>query len=94
MIELTETNGDVIISVKAVPNASRNKIAGELDGALKINIAAAPERGAANKAICKLLAKTLGIRTQQVTVETGLTSPRKTVRITNVSADDIRKMIE
>ncbi|UCD27828.1 MAG: DUF167 domain-containing protein [Planctomycetota bacterium] len=85
MIQITEQNGGIIIPVKVVPNASRDRIIGELDGALKVNVSATPERGAANKALCKLLAESLGLRTSQVTIATGQTSPRKTVRITGAS---------
>jgi hypothetical protein len=81
MIQFTQDNADVLIPVKVVPKSSRDRIVGELDGALKVTVSAAPERGAANAAVCKLLAKALGIRLQQVEIESGHASPRKTVRI-------------
>lgn len=81
MLKLTQQASDVLLAVKVVPKSSRDRIVGELDGVLKITVSAPPERGAANTAVCKLLAKTLGLRVQQVTVETGHGSPRKTVRI-------------
>lgn len=85
MIQLGTQGGDVLLPVKVVPKASRDRIVGELDGALKISVAAAPERGAANTAVCRLVAKALGIRAQQVTVDTGHGSPRKVIRISGVS---------
>jgi len=93
LIELTQQGDDVLIAVKVVPNASRDKIVGELDGALKVSVTAAPERGAANKAVCKLLARTLKIRTQQVTVDVGQTSPRKTIRINAISIDNVKERL-
>ena len=90
MIQLRQQGSDVLIPVKVVPNASRDRIAGELDGALKVNVSAAPERGAANKAVCKLIAQTLGLRPRQVAVEAGPTSPRKTLRIRNVPLQAVR----
>ena len=86
MIELKQDKQDLLLPVKIVPNASRDRIVGEHDGALKITVAAAPQRGAANRAVCKLLAKTLNIRTQDVTVETGQTSSRKTLRLQGVES--------
>ena len=83
----------MLIAVKVVPNASRDKIVGELDGALKVSVTAAPERGSANKAVCKLLAGTLKVRTQQVTVDAGQTSPRKARRITDISLDDVKERL-
>jgi len=93
MIKITEQDDDIIIPVKVVPNASRDRIVGELDGALKVTVSAAPERGAANKALCKLLAKTLNLRTNQVAVIAGKTAPQKTVRITGTSIEHARKAI-
>ncbi|NLE60572.1 MAG: DUF167 domain-containing protein [Planctomycetes bacterium] len=89
MIQLSQQGDDVLLPVKVVPKSSRDKIVGELDGALKITVAAAPEKGAANDAVCKLLAKALGLRASQVTVETGHGSPRKTIRISGVSLDTV-----
>ena len=81
MIQFTQDGDDVLVPVKVVPKSSRDRIVGELDGALKVTVSAAPERGAANAAVCKLIAKALAIRPQQVKIESGHASPRKTVRI-------------
>ena len=93
MITLSQQGEDVLLPVKAVPKSSRDKIVGELDGALKITVSAAPEKGAANTAVCKLIAKTLGLRVSQVTVDAGHGSPRKTVRISGLAAETIREKL-
>ena len=90
MIQLTSDDDDVLLPVKVVPKSSRDRIVGELDGALKVAVAAAPEKGEANKAVCKLIAKTLGLRGNQVQVNAGHGSPRKTLRITGTSIEHIR----
>jgi len=94
VIQLTQAGDDVLLPVKVVPKASRDRLAGELDGVLKITVAAAPERGAANQAVCRLLAKALGVRAQQITVEAGHGSPRKTLRIARVALEQVRAVIE
>jgi uncharacterized protein len=94
MIRMTQDGSDVLIPLKVVPKSSRDRIVGELDGALKVTVSAAPERGAANVAVCKLLAKTLGVRVQQVTVEAGHGSPRKTVRVIGIAVDVARNTLE
>lgn len=97
MLHITRQGDDVLLLVKVVPKASRDRIVGELDGALKVNVAAAPERGAANAAVCKLIARALGLRVAQVRVATGPTYSRKTLRITGTTPErvcalaDIRK---
>ncbi len=94
MITLSQQGEDVLLPVKIVPKSSRDKIVGELDGALKITVSAAPEKGAANAAVCKLIAKTLGLRTAQVTVEAGHGSPRKTLRINGLVVATVREKLE
>ena len=88
-IQITPSGSDVLIPVKVVPKSSRDRIAGELDGALKINVSAPPERGAANDAVCRLIARTLGIRARQVRVESGHASPRKVIRVCNVTLETV-----
>ncbi len=69
--------------IKAVPNASRDEIAGVLDHPagkrVKIRVSAPPEGGKANKAIVKLLARELGCRPADVEVVAGASNPEKTV---------------
>jgi uncharacterized protein (TIGR00251 family) len=79
---MIEADGDdVLIRVKAVPGASRDEIAGVLGDRLKVRVTAPPEAGAANKAICRLLAKALGVKPRLVAIESGGSSAQKVVRV-------------
>ncbi len=75
------------ISIKVVPGASRSEVAGWLGDALKVRISEPPEKGKANKALCKLLALELGIATDSVKVVAGESSPRKTVEFEGVNQE-------
>ncbi len=77
---------DVLVRVKAVPGASRDQIAGVLGDRLKLRVAAPPEGGRANQAICALLAGALGIKPSRVSIEGGASSPEKIVRIAGTDA--------
>jgi uncharacterized protein len=74
------------IKVKAVPGATRNEIVGTLGDRLKVRVAAPPEGGKANKAICTLIAKALIVKTNQVLVLTGKTSAQKTIEVEGISS--------
>lgn len=88
-----DASGAWLIRVKAVPGASRDEIAGPLGDRLKIRVAAAPEGGKANKAICRLIAKRLGAPAKSVEVVTGPTNPEKTVRVSaDVAQDQITRL--
>jgi len=90
---IQQHGSDVLIRVKAVPGASRDQIAGLLGDRIKVRIAAAPEAGKANKAICRLIADALGVKPASVTIELGHTSPEKVVRVADADADDTRSTL-
>ena len=81
------TQGQVCLRIKAVPGASRTKIAGLLGDRLKVTVAAAPQGGKANKAICQLLAKIFSVAPRDVTVVKGATNPLKTVQFSGLTYD-------
>ena len=83
----------VKLPVKVVPGSSRDCIAEWLDGRLKVRVRAKPEKGRANAAVEKLLAKTLGVAPRQVQVASGWTSSRKIVEIDGLSDDDVIRVL-
>lgn len=78
----------VLLALKVVPGARRSEIAGALGARLKVRVAAPPEDGKANAAVCELLAEMLGVRAAQVAVVAGQTRPEKTVRVCGISPVD------
>jgi uncharacterized protein YggU (UPF0235/DUF167 family) len=76
-----------------VPGSSRNKIEGWLGDDLKVRVSAAPEKGQANAAVEKLLAKVLQLSKGCVQVVAGHTSTRKTVEVSGLSDDDVKRRL-
>ena len=89
LTEQTDPPG-VRLSIKAVPGARRDRIAGELGGALKVAVTAPAEGGKANRAIVALLAARLGIPAGRITLVRGATNPRKEVFVAGVSVARVR----
>ena len=81
------------LPVKVIPGSSKDCIAGWLDDTLKIKVKAPPEKGKANKAVIKLLEKTLTLAKGSVSIESGLTSSRKTVVISCEDESAIRNKL-
>jgi uncharacterized protein (TIGR00251 family) len=71
----------VKLQVKVIPASSNDCIAGWLEDTLKIKVKAPAEKGKANKAVIKVLEKSLALAKGSVIIESGLTSCRKTVVI-------------
>jgi uncharacterized protein len=75
------------LPVRVTPRAGRNEVAGERDGVLLVRVTAAPEGGKANTAVCRVIAKALGIGSSRVSVVRGGGSRDKVVRIEGVEGD-------
>jgi uncharacterized protein (TIGR00251 family) len=93
MIDIRQDGDAVLLPVKVVPGASRTRLLGELGGRLKVAVASPPEGGQANKALVAFLADRLGIRKGDLTVETGLRSPEKTLRIARTTLAGVRSAL-
>ncbi|MCX6646575.1 MAG: DUF167 domain-containing protein [bacterium] len=63
------------------------------DGALKIAVTAAPEKGKANKAVINLLSKILKIPKNSISIDSGETSPNKKITIQGITADRINEIL-
>ncbi len=74
------------IHLKVVPNSRRDQIVGPYADRLKVKVAAPPEDGRANKAVCQLLADALNISPRDIEITAGHTSPEKTIRVTGLTA--------
>lgn len=92
MLAIDEDEEGVVFAVRVSPRAKRNAIGGIHDGMLKISLTAPPVEGAANAALIKLLAKTLGVSKSSVTIVSGQSSRTKRVRIVGVDAERIRTL--
>jgi len=86
MIELIEKHDAVLFRVRVSPGASKTRVLGEHNGALKIAVTAAPEKGKANKAVVDFLAAALSVRKADVSVVSGLASRDKQIAVSNLAA--------
>ena len=93
-IRIEQIGDDVLIWIKAVPNASRDAIAGAVGDRLKIRVAAPPQGGKANQAICRLIARATGTRPRDVDVEQGARSPEKVIRIKGATPAQVSGSIQ
>lgn len=79
--------------IKVIPSSSKDAIAGWLEDTLKVKVKAPPEKGKANKAVIKVIEKSLGLEKGSVSIENGLTSTRKTLEINCNDEQKINKIL-
>jgi uncharacterized protein len=93
LLTIAEKDGGVVFRIKVQPGARRNEIAGEIDGMLKLKIAAPPVDGKANEECRKFLAGLLGVSPGAVEIKAGAGSRTKTITIRNMTGDYARKQL-
>jgi uncharacterized protein (TIGR00251 family) len=89
MLDLDENERGTIVPVKAQAGARKNAILGERQGALRVAVTAAPEKGKANRAIIELLSKTLDVPKSAIELISGETSPQKRFLIVGLAANEV-----
>lgn len=80
--------------VAARPGASRSAVVGLAGEAVKVSIAAPPEKGKANDELVRFLAKALGLRRPQVALAKGEASRDKVVRVEGLGLDELARRLE
>jgi uncharacterized protein (TIGR00251 family) len=79
--ELAEKK-QVYLKIKAIPGASKTEVKNKMaDGTIKISVAAAPEKGKANKALIEFLAEEFGVPRDGVKIISGAGSRIKLIKV-------------
>ena len=93
MVSLHDSPGGVTLSVKIHPRAKRNAITGRLGDALKVSLTAPPIDGKANDACIEFFARLLQVPRSSVTIASGQSSRGKLIRVSGLSAEEVRRRI-
>jgi len=83
----------VLLHVKVQPRASRNEIGEPLGNDLRVKVTAPPVDSAANEAVVKLLAKTLGLARGRVQLIRGQTSRQKVFLLQGITVDEVTQLL-
>ena len=81
------------IVVHVQPRASRTELAGRHGDAFKVRLQAPPVDGAANEALVRFLADSLGTPRAAVRIVAGATGRRKQVEILGLTAEDVARRL-
>ncbi len=94
MLEVQEREGAVIFSLRVQPRASKDEIAGELGGALKVRLRAPAVEDRANEALVEFLADLLKRPKSAVRILSGERSRTKRVEIHGVTREQILALLK
>lgn len=83
----------VRVRLRVSPGASSTEIVGRHGDGWKVRVTAAAERGRANDAVVRLLAETLRVPRDTVTVVAGRASRDKVVEISGLDAVAVRRRL-
>jgi uncharacterized protein len=84
----------VVLRLHVLPGAGRTAVTGTHGDALKVRVAAPPEKGRANDACRDLIATLADVKPAAVELTNGATSRSKRFTITNVDVDELARRLE
>jgi hypothetical protein len=93
MLEVQERDGAAIFPVRVQPRASKDEIAGEMGGALKVRLRAPAVGDRANEALVEFLAQLLKTPKSAVRILSGDRSRTKRIEIRGVTPQQIHALL-
>jgi uncharacterized protein len=93
MLEIQERDGAVLVAVRVQPRASKDEIAGELGGALKVRLRAPAVEDRANEALVEFLVQLLKTPKSAVRILSGDRSRTKRIEIRGVTGQQIQALL-
>lgn len=79
----------LVLSIKVQPRASKNEIKAAQGGELKVCVTAPPVDAAANEALIRFLAETLGCGRNQIEIMRGHKSRHKILKLYGLTAETV-----
>ena len=89
MLDIQEREGAVVVTIRVQPRASRDEVAGEMNGALKIRLQAPAVEDRANEALVEFLARLLKTPKSAVRILSGERSRSKRLEIRGATRQQI-----
>lgn len=92
-IALRAAEGGCTLPVRVRAGGRRNAVGGVQEGALRVEVTTAPEKGKANQAVRKLLAKALGLAAGRLRLHSGDTCSMKVFFVSDLNEAELRERL-
>ncbi|VAX37442.1 hypothetical protein MNBD_PLANCTO02-3420 [hydrothermal vent metagenome] len=89
-IDIEQIKEGLLLPVRAQPSGKKNAITGVHNRCLKVSVTQIPEKGKANDAFVKVLAKLLKLKKSQISLYRGNTSQQKKFLITGIALEELQ----
>jgi uncharacterized protein (TIGR00251 family) len=93
LLEVSERDGSVVLAVRVQPRASKDEVAGEMGGALKVRLRAPAVEDRANEALVEFLAGLLKTPRSAVSILSGERSRVKRIEIRGVTRQQVLNLL-
>ena len=90
---VVQTASGVVIRVHVQPKSRREQILGMHGDRIKLTVTEPPDKGKANEAVVRLIAKELSLAMSRVELLRGSTSRQKDLLVPELSAEDVRRLL-
>lgn len=90
---LRQTAEGCYLPLKVRAGGRRNAVGGLHDGALRVEVTTAPEKGKANKVVVALVAEFLGVAPSRISLTCGQSCASKVIFVQGMRAADIEARI-
>jgi uncharacterized protein (TIGR00251 family) len=81
------------LEVSVVPRASREAVGPMIDGVLRVRVTRPPAEGEANRAVLRLVAMALDLRTRDVRLVAGERGRRKRIRVEGMEPGELERRL-
>jgi uncharacterized protein len=86
----SESGLEARLTVLVRPRSARNEVVATAGATVRVRVTAPPADGAANDAVCALVARSLDVPRSRVTIVRGHGARTKLLRIAGLSPDELR----
>lgn len=93
MIALEQCADGVVIPLRVRASARRTSLGGVHDGAIRVDVTSAPEKGKANRAVIEVLSKALCVAKSRISIVSGETSVRKRLLVSGMTLLDVQRTL-
>jgi uncharacterized protein (TIGR00251 family) len=81
------------LRIRVQPKAASNRVVFDDAGGIRVAVTAPPSDGEANRAVCAVVAKQLGLAKSNVTVERGQRSRDKVIQINGLGEHEVLRRL-